>query len=78
MLAELSAKESNNELVVELVGDGDEDDEDEEDLKEEEQMLLSELREKQHKEGTLRTFRSNYYIEGLLRRPLRVVTPKAP
>lgn len=78
MLAELSAKESNNELVVELVGDGEKDDEDEEDLKEEEQMLLSELREKRHKEGTLRTFRSNYYIEGLLRRPLRVVTPKAP
>ncbi len=79
LLAELSAKESNNELVVELISDGDEDDEEEkDDLKEEEQMLQSELREKRRKEGTLRTFRSNYYIEGLLRRPLRIVTSKAP
>jgi len=79
LLAELSAKESNNELVVELVSEGNkEEGSDKGTPGEEDQMLLSELQEKRRREGTLRTFRSNYYIEGLLRRPLRVVTPKGP
>lgn len=73
LLSELNAKESNNELVVELLADtkaeGSPVDRTEE---EEEQKLLSEIKEKRMKEGTLRLFRSNYYVEGLMRRILRV------
>ena len=77
LLAELSAKESNNELVVELVSEGNnKEGSDKGAPGEEDQMLLSELQEKRRQEGTLRTFRSNYYIEGLLRRSLKLTPSK--
>ncbi|HQF92442.1 MAG TPA: peptidase S55, partial [Synergistaceae bacterium] len=71
------AKESNNELVVELVSEGNnKEGSDKGAPGEEDQMLLSELQEKRRQEGTLRTFRSNYYIEGLLRRSLKLTPSK--
>jgi hypothetical protein len=70
LLTELNAKESNNELVVELLAkeEGTSQDKSEE----EEPKLLSEIKTRRMKEGTLRLFKSNYYVEGLMRRVLHV------
>ncbi|WP_300525051.1 SpoIVB peptidase S55 domain-containing protein [Aminiphilus sp.] len=70
LLSELNAKESNNELVVELLAkvEGSSQDKSEE----EEPKLLSEIKARRMKEGTLRLFKSNYYVEGLMRRVLHV------
>jgi hypothetical protein len=39
---------------------------------EEEPELVSEMKEKRMKEGSLRVFRSSYYVEGLLRKAIMV------
>lgn len=70
LLSELNAKESNNELVVELLAKVEEPSQDK--MEEEEPKLLSEIKARRMKEGTLRLFKSNYYVEGLMRRVLHV------
>ncbi len=69
LLTEVDAKESNNEVIVELIVPP----KDPLSGAEEEQKLLSEVKSERLKEGTLRIFRSNYYVEGLMR---RIVTIK--
>lgn len=69
LLKEVNAKESNNEVIIELIYPPVDP------LQgiEEEQELRSEQKSRLMKEGTLRIFRSNFYVEGLLRRSLKVV-----
>lgn len=64
LLTEVNAKESNNEVIVELLLPP----KDPLAGAEEEQKLLSELKKEKLREGTLRIFRSNFYVEGLMRR----------
>ena len=65
MLREMSSKEANNEVILELLCDKEPistvkvRDEDE---------LLSEVKSRRIKEGTMRVFKSNYYVDGLLRK----------
>lgn len=67
LLRELSAKEANNEILVEVLCRRDRHREREDDVK-----LLSEIREERIKEGSLKVLKTNYYVEGLLRVPLRI------
>ncbi len=73
LLTEISAMETNDEVIVEIRSDafleqdmppmpGDEN----------EQKLQSEIRKDKMEKGQLRSFRSNYYVDGLLRRMLSV------
>ena len=84
LLKELAVRETNNQVVVEIVSaeapkmktaklpftKETEDDEDEE----EEPKLLSQITEKKLKEGSLRLFMTNYYVDGLQRREISVKT----
>jgi hypothetical protein len=75
MLREMSAKEANNEVILELIcekglpaspiKDKDEDE------------LLSEIKVRRIKEGTMRIFKSKYYVDGLLRKTVFVNNPDA-
>ena len=38
--------------------------------------LLSEIRQERIREGSLRILRTNYYVEGLLRKPLKLKVSK--
>lgn len=75
MLREMNAKEANNEVILELLCEKNpvmrskEQDEDE---------LLSEVKARRIKEGTLRIFKSDYYVEGLLRKTITVTNSKQP
>lgn len=69
LLNEVNARESNNEVIIEL----NYPPVDPLQGLEEEQELRSEQKSRLMKEGTLRIFRSNFYVEGLLRRSLKVV-----
>ncbi len=40
---------------------------------ESQRKLLSQIKEEKIKEGSMKIFRSNYYVDGLLRRMIRVV-----
>jgi len=73
LLTEISSMETNDEVIVEIRSDafleqdippmpGDEN----------EQKLQSEIRKDKMEKGHLRSFRSNYYVDGLLRRMLSV------
>jgi hypothetical protein len=80
-LKELSVKETNNQVVVEILapvgpkirsgktGDLKEDDEENPD---EENELLSAITEKKLKEGSMKLFDSNYYVDGLQRREITI------
>jgi hypothetical protein len=71
LLKELEAKESNDQIIIELLryeGTGRGVDSE----IEEEPELVSEMKEKRMKEGSLRVFRSSYYVEGLLRKVVMV------
>ena len=71
LLKELEAKESNDQIIIELLryeGTGKGVDSE----IEEEPELVSEMKEKRMKEGSLRVFRSSYYVEGLLRKVVMV------
>lgn len=71
LLKELEAKESNDQIIIELLryeGTGKGVDSE----IEEEPELVSEMKEKRMKEGSLRVFRSSYYVEGLLRKVVTV------
>jgi hypothetical protein len=75
LLEELGAKEANQDLVVELRGDegvkGGKGDREEKDLSVRDR-LAGEIRESKLKEGSMRIFSTNWYVEGLLRKVLKV------
>ena len=76
LLQEMSAQETNNEVIIELVGakasDFQEPDADDQD------DLLSQVKKKRIEEGTLRVFKSDYYVEGLLRKNLKILPSPTP
>ncbi|MCX7827795.1 MAG: hypothetical protein N2315_01110 [Thermanaerothrix sp.] len=67
LLRELSAEEANNEILVEVLCRRSKDREREDSTK-----LLSEIKEQRVKEGSLKVLKTNYYVEGLLRVPLKM------
>jgi len=81
LLEELSVRETNNQVVVEILAQEspkartggkalpeDEDIEDPDDKPE----LLSEITEKKIKEGSMRLFNSNFFVDGLQKRDISV------
>ncbi|MDR3264638.1 MAG: hypothetical protein LBT15_01370 [Synergistaceae bacterium] len=78
MLAELSAADANNELIVELLHDqaGNKTSREEKrssaELLPEEKDFLSETKTRRIKEGTLRISRSEYVVDGLMKRLINV------
>ncbi len=73
MLREMNAKEANNEVILEILCEKNPVSQ----LKEQdEEELLSEVKARRIKEGTLRIFKSDYYVEGLLRKTIYVNTSK--
>lgn len=75
LFTEISALETNNELIIEFnyekVSKGDGHDSDEP-LSKEEQELLSETKQRRLKDGTLLIFKSDFVVEGLLRKLVTV------
>ncbi|EHM09843.1 SpoIVB peptidase S55 [Thermanaerovibrio velox DSM 12556] len=67
LLRELSAAEASNEIIVEVLCRRSKDREREDSTK-----LLSEIKEQRVKEGSLKVLKTNYYVEGLLRVPLKM------
>ena len=82
MLEEIGSLDANNELIVELHSDSTpqpkkergEDKRDTPELLPEEKEFLSETKERRIREGTLRIARSDYFVDGMMRR-LVTVTP---
>jgi hypothetical protein len=72
LLREVNAAEANNEVIIELRYPST----DPVQGLEEEQELLSEQKNRRMKEGSLRIFKSNFYVEGLMRRSLQVLPPE--
>lgn len=78
LIAELNAIDANNELYVELLCDlpktnakkdaRDGDKKSADDLLPEEKEFLSETKKRRIKEGTLRIFRTEYLVDGVMRR----------
>ena len=75
LLGEFSAMETNDEVVAEIrTFNSKIDDPAAIEAEEESQRkLLSQVKEEKLKEGSIKSYRSNYYIDGLLRRMIRVV-----
>ncbi len=75
LLGEFSAMETNDEVVAEVRSFRSLSDDplamaaDEESQK----KLLSQIKEEMKKEGSYKSYRSNYFVDGLLRRMIRVV-----
>lgn len=77
MFTEMSAMETNNELIIEFNYEktpprGKKKNGEEELVSKEEQELLSEMKKRRLDEGSLRIFRSEYVVEGLLRKLVTV------
>jgi len=72
LLRELGAKEANQELIVELRGAPDKEEEGK--GAEAPDRLAGELREERIREGSMRVFQTNWYVDGLLRKVLDVET----
>jgi len=77
LFTEMSALETNNELILEFNYEkrqkgGRGRGEDEEPVSKEEQELLSELKQRRLKDGTLQIFKSEFVVEGLLRKLITV------
>ena len=77
LFTEMSALETNNELILEFSYEkrqkgGSGRGEDEEPVSKEEQELLSELKQRRLKDGTLQIFKSEFVVEGLLRKLITV------
>ena len=66
MLTELDAIETNNELIVEL------NTRPAQEKANPQSEFLSDIREKRLKEGNMRIFRSDYFVEGLMRKQVEV------
>lgn len=75
LLGEFSAMETNDEVVAEIrTSSSKMDDPAAMEAEEESQRkLLSQIKEEKIQEGSMKIFRSNYYVDGLLRRMIRVV-----
>jgi len=75
LLGEFSAMETNDEVVAEIRTFSSKiDDPAAMEAEEESQRkLLSQIKEEKIKEGSMKSYRSNYYVDGLLRRMIRVV-----
>lgn len=85
LLKELAVRETNNQVVVEIVSAEvpkmkaaklpfTKETEIEESEEEEEPKLLSEITDNKLKEGSLRLFMTNYYVDGLQRREISIKT----
>ncbi len=81
LLKELSVRETNNQVVVEILGAGGPKpparktpnlEDEAEELLEDEPELLSAITEKKIKEGSMKIFNSNYYVDGLQRREITI------
>lgn len=77
MFTEMSALETNNELIIEFnyekVSKRGKDRRDTEDpVSREEQELLSEMKKRRLEDGTLQIFKSEFVVEGLLRKIVNV------
>jgi hypothetical protein len=81
LLKELSVRETNNQVVVEILGAGGPKlpapktpglKDEAEELPEDEPELLSSITEKKLKEGSMKIFNSNYYVDGLQRREITI------
>ncbi len=79
VLTEISAVDANNELIVELLcdpaslkSDKDDDKKDPAELLPEEKEFLSETKARRIKEGTLHISRSEYFVDGLLKRLVKI------
>lgn len=81
LLKELSVRETNNQVVVEIIGvtgpklsarnkPGPQDEAEE--PPEDEPELLSSVTEKKLKEGSMKIYDSNYYVDGLQRREITI------
>ena len=71
LLQEMSAQETNNEVIIELLG-GTPPGLEGPDLEEEDE-LLSQVKKRRIEEGTLKIFKSDYFVEGLLRETIKVL-----
>lgn len=81
LLKEISARETNNQIVVEILAAGGPQipsrkslslKEDGTEEPEDETELLSAIKEKKIKEGTMKVYNSNYYVDGLQRREISI------
>ena len=80
LLKELSIKETNNQIVVEIDGPqakekGSKDKSTMEDLLDD--RLQSEIRAERIKNGAMVIVDTNYYVEGLLRKMIKIKRPEA-
>ncbi|MBN1332811.1 MAG: peptidase S55, partial [Synergistales bacterium] len=71
LLQEMSAQETNNEVIIELIG-GTPPGLEGPDLEEEDE-LLSQVKKRRIEEGTLKIFKSDYFVEGLLRKTIKIL-----
>lgn len=74
LLREIDAIERNNEVVVELNCDAGPRPPWERTPGESDYRLLSEIKKDKMEKGLMRVYRSNYYVDGLLRRDIHVAT----
>ena len=72
MLKEINALETNNEVILELNYDKVPDDGAKPGPTKEDRELLSQTKERRLDEGTLRIFKTDYVVEGLLREIIQV------
>ncbi len=72
LLEEMSAREANNEVILEFVFNNSPQFSPVGNNSDESQELLSEVKKRRMEEGTLRIFKSNYFVEGLLRKTVTV------
>jgi hypothetical protein len=77
MFTEMSALETNNELILEFnyekaAKGGKDRKENEDPVSKEEQELLSEMKKRRLGDGTLQIFKSEFVVEGLLRKIINV------
>lgn len=77
MFTEMSALETNNEVIIEfnydkVVKKGKGEKNSEGPVSKEEQELLSEVKKRRLKDGTLQIFKSEFVVEGLLRKIIEV------
>jgi len=66
MLKEIDALETNNELIVELVTRPNQE------KNNPQNEYLSEIRERRIKEGSMRVFRSDYFVDGHMRKQIEI------
>jgi len=72
LLREISSIEANNEVIVELRYETPDRTPWSPKTEKEDKRLLSEIKKEKMEKGLLRVFKSNYYVDGLLRRLVKV------